>query len=212
VLRAADNAFLHIADPLAAQRLADSLDAATLHRQLDEWARRFCPVLSHFRTGVHWSFMQVEYATDVVFRQQATFQPLYEAIVRTAVHVIKAERVASFLGHKLSANYQGEVGNDFSARIRHHMGSASLKLYDKAGLIARIACTAHYVAFFKHHRHMEQRNGQRAFKLAPPRKSDCSGPAWSVCSRRMAGQPNPANIPDGVAPPQGKTVLAHHCG
>ena len=64
----ADNAFLHIADPLEAQRLADSLDAATLHRHLGAWAQRFCPVLGHFRNGVHWSFMQVEYATDVVFR------------------------------------------------------------------------------------------------------------------------------------------------
>jgi hypothetical protein len=94
---AADNAFLSIADPGAAQRLADSLEASTRHRCLDHWAQRFCPVLSHFRSGVHWSFMQVEYATDVVFRQQATFQPLYEAIVRTAVHVIKAEQVAAFL-------------------------------------------------------------------------------------------------------------------
>jgi hypothetical protein len=172
----ADNAFLHIADPLEAQRLADSLDAATLHRQLDAWAQRFCPVLGHFRNGVHWSFMQVEYATDVVFRQQARFQPLYEAIVRTAVHVIKAEHVATFLGHKLSANYQGEVGNDFSTRIqgtriRHHMGPASIKLYDKAGLIARVECTANDVTFFKHHRHVEQRNGERLFKLAPLRKS-----------------------------------------
>jgi len=172
----ADNAFLHIADPGAAQRLADSLDASTLHRCLDSWAQRFCPVLSHFRNGVHWSFMQVEYATDVLFRKQATFQPLYEAIVRTAVHVIKAEHVASFLGHMLTANYQGEVGNDFSTRIqgtriRHHLGPASLKLYDKAGLIARIECTANDVSFFKHHRHVEQRNGERVFKLAPLRKS-----------------------------------------
>jgi hypothetical protein len=172
----ADNAFLALADPLEAQRLADSLDAASLHRQLDEWAQRFCPVLRHFRSGVHWSFMQVEYATDVVFRQQARFQPLYEAIVRTAVHVIKAEHVATFLGHKLSANYQGEVGNDFSTRIqgtriRHHLGPASLKLYDKAGVIARVECTANDVTFFKHHRYVEQRNGERLFKLAPLRKS-----------------------------------------
>jgi len=129
----ADNAFLHLGDPLAAQRLADGLDATVLHRRLDDWARRCCPVVRHFRNGVHWSFMQVEYATDVVFRQQGSFQPLYEAIVRTAVHVVKAEHVASFLGHKLSAHYQGEVGNDFSTRIqgtriRHHMGPASLKL------------------------------------------------------------------------------------
>jgi hypothetical protein len=156
--------------------LADSLDATALHRHLDAWARRCCPIVRHFRNGVHWSFMQVEYATDVVFRQQATFQPLYEAIVRTAVHVVKAEHVATFLGHKLSAHYQGEVGNDFSTRIqgtriRHHMGPASLKLYDKAGIIARVECTANDISFFKHHRHVEQRNGERVFKLAPLRKS-----------------------------------------
>jgi hypothetical protein len=172
----ADNAFLHLGDPAEAQRLADSLDATALHRHLDAWARRCCPVLRHFRNGMHWSFMQVEYATDVVFRQQARFQPLYEAIVRTAVHVVKAEHVATFLGHKLSANYQGEVGNDFSTRIqgtriRHHMGPASLKLYDKAGIIARVECTANDVSFFQHHRHVEQRNGERVFKLAPLRKS-----------------------------------------
>jgi hypothetical protein len=173
---AADNAFLTLADPAAAQRLADTLEASALHRYLDAWAQRFCPLLRHFGNGVHWSFMQVEYATDVVFRKQATFQPLYEAIVRTAVHVIKAEHVASFLGHKLTANYQGEVGNDFSTRIqgtriRHHLGQASLKLYDKAGLIARVECTANDVSFFKHHRYVEQRNGERVFKLAPLRKS-----------------------------------------
>jgi hypothetical protein len=172
----ADNAFLHLADPVEAQRLADGLDATALHRRLDDWARRCCPVVRHFRNGVHWSFMQVEYATDVVFRRQATFQPLYEAIVRTAVHVVKAEHVATFLGHKLSANYRGEVDNDFSTRIqgtriRHHMGPASLKLYDKAGIIARVECTANDISFFKHHRHVEQRNGERVFKLAPLRKS-----------------------------------------
>ncbi|NEV65353.1 MarR family transcriptional regulator [Thiorhodococcus minor] len=173
---AADNAFVRLADPGAAQRLADSLDPTTLHQHLNAWAQRFCPVLGHFRSGVHWSFMQVEYATDVVFLKQAHFQPLYEAIVRTAVHVIKAEQVATFLGHKLTAKYQGEVGNDFSTRIqgtriRHHMGPASIKLYDKAGIMARVECTANDVSFFKHHRHVEQRNGETVFKLAPLRKS-----------------------------------------
>jgi hypothetical protein len=60
----------------AAQQLADGLDATVLHRHLDHWAQHCCPVLRHFRNGVHWSFTQVEYATDVVFRQQAKFQPL----------------------------------------------------------------------------------------------------------------------------------------
>lgn len=142
----ADNAFVSIADPQAAQLLADGLDARALHEHLDQWAGRFCPVLRQFPAGYHWSLMQVEFATDVVFRRQAQFQPLYAAIVRTAVHVVQAEHVAMFLGHKLTANFQGEVGNDFSTRIqgtriRHHLGPASLKLYDKFALRARVECT-----------------------------------------------------------------------
>jgi hypothetical protein len=172
----ADNAFISIADADRAQELANSLDAKQLHTRLDQWARYFAPVLRHFRSGYHWSFMQVEYATDVVFRRQADFQPLYDAIVRTAVHVIKASDVAMFLGHKLHGRFEGELGNDFSTRIqgtriRHHMGSASIKLYDKAGMIARVECTTNDVAFFKHHRYVEQRNGESVFKLAPLRKS-----------------------------------------
>ncbi len=144
--------------------------------RLDRWTQRCCPVLHRFRTGYHWSFMQVEYATDVVFRRQADFQPLYEAIVRDAVHVIRAENVATFLGRKLTRAWQDEVGNDFSTRIqgtriRHHMWPASIKLYDKFGLIARVECTANDISFFKHHRWVEQRNGKRVFKLAPLRKS-----------------------------------------
>jgi len=140
----ADNAFVSIADPQAAQLLADGLDARALHAHLDQWAGRFCPVLRQFPAGYHWSLMQVEFATDVVFRRQAQFQPLYAAIVRTAVHVVQAEHVAMFLGHKLTSNFQDEAGNDFSTRIqgtriRHHMGPASLKLYDKFARIARIA-------------------------------------------------------------------------
>lgn len=171
-----DNAFVSIANPEKGQELADELNAQTLHEHLAAWAQRFCPLLHHFRSGYHWSFMQVEYATDVVFLRQAEFQPLYQAIVRTAVHTIKAEHVATFLGRKLTNAYQGELGNDFSTRIqgtriRHHMGPASIKLYDKFACIARVECTANDVSFFKHHRYVEQRNGEHVFKLAPLRKN-----------------------------------------
>lgn len=120
--------------------------------------------------------MQVEYATDVVFQRQADFQPLYQTIIREAVHTVKANQVATFLGRKLTNAYQGELGNDFSTRIqgtriRHHMGPASIKLYDKAGIMARVECTANDVSFFKHYRQVEQRDGGSVVKLAPLRKS-----------------------------------------
>lgn len=172
----ADNAFLWIADPKQAQTLAERLDARQLHRRLNRWARQFCPIHQRFRAGYHWSFMQVEFATDVLFRQQAQFQPLYEAIIRTAVHAIKADHVATFLGRKLTTAYQGEAGNDFSTRIqgtriRHQMGPTSIKLYDKAGIMARVECTTHDASFFKIHRWVEQRDGWTQWKLAPLRKN-----------------------------------------
>ena len=56
-------------------------------------------------------------ATDIVFRRQRDLAPLYETITRTAVHAVKAEHVATFLGRKLNGNYKDELGNDFSTRI-----------------------------------------------------------------------------------------------
>ena len=172
----ADNAFLCIADPRRAQAFADRLDAKQLHQRLDRWARQFCPVHQRFRAGYHWSLMQAEFATDVVFRQQGEFQPLYDSIIRTAVQAIKADNVATFLGRKLTTAYQGEVGNDFSTRIqgtriRHQMGPTRIKLYDKAGIMARVECTTNDASFFKIHRWVEQRDGGAQWKLAPLRKN-----------------------------------------
>ena len=66
-----DNAFVQIADFARAQALADDLDIGVLHRRLDRIATQYCPVTKHFPSAYHWSLMQVEYATDVVFRRQA---------------------------------------------------------------------------------------------------------------------------------------------
>jgi hypothetical protein len=176
-----DNAFVECADWPRAQGLADAWAPHRLHRQLDRLAATYCPALRHFPAGVHWSLMQVEYATDVVFQRQADFQPLYEALTHTAIHAVKPDHVATFLGRKLTGAYQDEVGNDFSTRIegtriKHHMGWAALKLYDKFGLIARVECTANDVTFFQHHRMVEHRDGTQEFKLAPVRKSIYSLP------------------------------------
>ena len=177
-----DNAFVNVADFPVAQALADALDIRRLHRHLDRIAIDYCPATRHFPSGYHWSLMQVEYATDVVFRRQADFQPLYTAITHTAIHAIKPEHVSTFLGRKPTGAYQGEVGNNFHTRIqgtciKHHMGPVAIKLYDKFGLIGRVECTANDVTFFKHHRKVEHRDGTTVFKLAPLRKSIYSLPA-----------------------------------
>ena len=117
----------------------ETIHVPTLHRKLDQLARTYCPVIARFPSGVHWSLMQVEYATDMVFHQQDVLRPLYEALSRTAIHAVKCEQVATFLGRRLTESYEGEIGNDFSTRmegtrIKHHMGPASIKMYDKFAL------------------------------------------------------------------------------
>ena len=172
----ADNAFLQLDDAERAQRIVDRFSVKTLHRRLDRWVRAYCPVASAFRAHYHWSLMQVELATDVIFYRQGALQPLYEQLVRTAIHAVKADNVATFLGRKLTEAYSGELGNDFQTRIqgtriRHTMGPASLKLYDKVGLILRIECTTNDVSFFKHHRWVEHRDGEQTWKLAALKKN-----------------------------------------
>ena len=171
-----DNAFVRIDDYQKAQQLSNNFDARQLQRRLNQWAKRFCPASTAIEGNYYWTIMQAEYATDVVFDRQVEFQPLYDEIVRTAVHSVKAEQVAMFLGRKLHGKYRDEVGNDFNTRIqgtrvRHHMGSASIKMYDKMGLMMRVECTTYDVPFFKLHRWVDKRDGSREWQLAPLRKN-----------------------------------------
>jgi hypothetical protein len=171
-----DNAFVGIDDFAKAQGLVDRFDVKKLHRKLDRYSWQFCPVLRRFKSGIHWSLMQIEYATDLVFRKREDLQPLYEPMVRTVIHAVKAENVATFLGRKLDPRFAGEAGNDFHTRIegtrvRHHLGPAALKMYDKHGSVLRIETTVNDVTFFKHRRRVVHRDGTRELKLAPLRKT-----------------------------------------
>ncbi|MGD0916136.1 MAG: MarR family transcriptional regulator [Thermodesulfobacteriota bacterium] len=179
--RLLENAFIEMEDFAKAQQLSDSLQVKALHRRLDQVAKRFCPVIRHFPSGYHWTLMQVECATDVVFKYQSDLCPLYETIIRTAIHTVKPQQVATFLGRKLHGAYQGEIGNDFhtrieGTRIKHHMGPVSIKMYDKLGIILRIETTVNDVSFFKHHRKVEHRDGTWEMKDASLKKSIYSLP------------------------------------
>jgi hypothetical protein len=180
--RLIDNAFVEIADWPRAQRIANGWAAKRIHRKLDEFARGYCPVYRDFASGFHWSADQCEYATDIVFHQQADLQAIYENLVRTAIHTVKPDNIATFLGRKLSTQFEGEMGNRFNiriegTRIKHTMGPVSIKLYDKFGLILRIETIVNELSFFKHYREVEHRDGSRETKWASMQKTIYSLPA-----------------------------------
>lgn len=186
--RLVDNAFVQIEDYERAQKIADGFDVTRLHRKLEAYAERYCPAAAEFPAGYHWSVAQVEYATDLVFRRATDLAPLYDHLIRTATHAVRAEDVTRFLGRRLDPRYEGEVGTDFhtrieGTRIKHHMGRVALKMYDKLGVVLRIETVANDVSFFKHHRKVEHRDGTTTTKLAPVKKSIYSMPVLSELMR-----------------------------
>jgi hypothetical protein len=173
---AADNAFIRIDDWQRAQDLADGFSPDLLHRVLDRYAALCCPVLDVFGQSYHWSLMQVEYATDLVFRSATTLKPLYEQLARESVLSVKAEQIATFLGRQITPQLAQEIGSQFSTRIegtciKHRFGSSSIKMYDKFGSVLRIETTTNDVSFFKHHRKVEHRQGPPTRALASVKKS-----------------------------------------
>jgi hypothetical protein len=171
-----DNAFLMIADFEKANQLSERLNIEKLHRKLDGFAKRYCSVITSLKVAYHWSIMQAEYATDIVFKRQQDLQAIYPHLLETLIHSVKPENIATFLGQKLHGNYTGEMGNRFNvrilgSRIKHLMGPVSIKMYDKFGIILRIETTVDDVSFFQEYRDVRHRTGERETKWTKMRKT-----------------------------------------
>lgn len=172
----ADNAFVEVSDMARAQAIADGLSVKELHRRLDHYAALCCPVMAALEQRYHWSLMQIEYSTDLMFRSTAILGPLYEEISRQAVLAVRAEQVATFLGKKLTPQLAQEIGSRFTTRIegtciKHRFGKVGVKMYDKFGRVLRLETTVNDVSFFKHHRKVEHRDGVTTREMAPLKKS-----------------------------------------
>lgn len=177
-----DNAFLQIDDFEQANVLAASWEMTALHAKLDKFAAQYCPVVSHLNLVYSWSLMQLEYATDLVFKQQRTLQAIYPHLLEVLIQAVKPADIATFLGRKLHGRFLGEMGNRFNVRlegrrIKHQMGPASIKMYDKFNIVLRIETTVVDVSFFQHYRRVRHRDGSTSTKWAPMKKTLYSLPA-----------------------------------
>jgi hypothetical protein len=177
-----DNAFLEIADFAMANALAAQLDIDSLHAKLDALAQSYCPVANLLGLTYSWSIAQAEYATDLIFKEQATLQAFYPHLLETLIQAVQPADVATFLGRKLHGNYQGEAGNRFNVRwlgrrIKHQMGPVEIKMYDKYNIVLRIETTVNDVSFFQQYRQVQHRDGTTTTKWTTMRKTIYSLPA-----------------------------------
>ena len=192
-----DNAFTYIEDYVKAQSIANSLDAKDLQNKLDDLADLYCPAYKAITsTGYHWSLMQIEYATDIVFKDKKTLAPIYDNILKSVMHTITPNDVARFLGRKgvhgkndlpLDTSYK-HVMRDEMRRIKHRMDSSSVKIYDKFSQVLRIETTTNNTTNFYHLRSVAHRDGSKSSKIAPVKKSIYSlkalVPIMSGCNNR----------------------------
>ena len=88
-----DNAIVAISNWRKAQDPADNLAVTELHTRLDAAVARYVPDLEPLGR-YHWSIAQAEYATDIVFRSADDLAPLYDHLLRTSIHAIKADDIA----------------------------------------------------------------------------------------------------------------------
>ena len=175
-LKKIDNCFVHISNFERAQEISNSLVVSKLHERLNELAGDFVSVFSKWGGSLQWSIHQAEMATDIIFKNDSFLPVLYDELIRTAAIEIKVENIYSFLGKRLTKASTQEVASRLQTfiegtRIKHSLGKASVKMYDKQGVILRIETTTNNVSMFKHHREVKRRDGTSEKKYAAMKKT-----------------------------------------
>jgi len=179
--RRRDNCFTWLGNLEAAQRLMDAQLTSAWPEVLNGIARRLNPaqgdILEGFTTDYYWSVYQSEWASDVMFKEPEALAEIYPALVLHGITTFGSADVMRFLGRRMRCDFSGEIVSDFKdrpegVRIKHRLGSNSIKLYDKQGSVLRPETTI---------------NDPSDFKVFRPKEGDPNGPlAWRRLRRGVA--------------------------
>ena len=111
----------------------------------------------------------MEYSTDIVFGKQSDLQAIYERLTRAAIHTVKPDNIATFLGRKLNGNYQDEMGNRFNTRIEgtriKHSNALSSSCANGTGVDQNVRQVPADFAHRNHWRKSLKRIGEQRFLL-----------------------------------------------
>ena len=162
-----------------AQELADNFDSAKLCRRLDHFAKIANPFLDtvekEFGRGYFWCVNQCEYATDIMFKNREDLEDIYPSLVDHAFSSLLCTDIFSFLGRKLSPQFQGEAVSDFKKRpigyrVKFKLNSDSIKMYDKYSVL-RIEVTINNPREFKVFGTVHHNDGTESQQWKPMGKS-----------------------------------------
>lgn len=171
-----ENAFTYIENYERAQELSDKMRVEDIHQVLDIFMEKYCPLPKEWELKWNYTISQAEYAFDIIFKEQNELKPIYDNIIKTAMHTVTPENIATFLGKRLTVKFEGEMGSRYNervlgTRIKHQMGELSVKIYDKFGKVLRIEVTAYDVSKLNAFRDVFKKNGEVIAKSAPAKKN-----------------------------------------
>jgi hypothetical protein len=170
-----DNCFVRIDDLPRAQKMMEQLEKRKWAGLLSAMARRVNPLPRKLNLfGYYWSVRESEYATDILFRDQASLASIYPHLVDHALRRFSCHDVMKFLGRRTNACFNGEASTNIryraeGMRIKHWIEENSMKMYDKQLSVLRVETTLNNVRRFKVRR-CTLRRGKRAMHWIPMRK------------------------------------------
>ena len=145
-----ENCFTKISDMKRAQQLLDRLTKRKWARFLDVLANTVNPWI---RPGTgfdvrsyYWSVRQMEYATDVMFKDAESLAQVYPQLVQHAILQFRSENIMRFLQRRTNKRFAGEASSNLQRReegirVKHWVEENSIKMYDKQGSVLRIETT-----------------------------------------------------------------------
>jgi hypothetical protein len=162
-----DNAFVELANPAAAQRIADRFAKLPWPKILERYARKVNPLLQDELKGMshYWVTDQAEYATDIRFTSKHALAGLFLRLLEFALLTFSPKKIFAYLGRKLHERFDGEVQTHYKsvrepgACIKHFMKRNWLKMYDKLGLLLRVETVINQPGEFKALRECRHRDG-----------------------------------------------------
>jgi hypothetical protein len=150
------NCFPWISDVEQAQALLNQQVSFNWQSGLQALMREVNPAFQEISRGCgmgyYWSLEESEWASDIMFREQAELTGLYGRLIRHGIESLGSSEVLRFLGHKVRAdgqphgNFALDVMSDLverpeGIRIKHRLGANSLKMYNKQGTVLRVETT-----------------------------------------------------------------------
>lgn len=135
-----DNRFIWVEDFAAAQALADQQLRTDWASLCEDLRHAYHPLHEEVARGYgalryYWTAQETEYATDVIFREQAQLDRLYPRLVHYGIEQLSCTQVMRFLGKRLDAAFKGKMVTDLrqrteGVRLKHWINNNSIKLYN----------------------------------------------------------------------------------